>query len=136
MRTAKIKYKGDLRTQVKHVRSGKRLVTDAPVDNNGRGEAFSPTDLLASSLVSCMMTIMGIYADKNGIKLGKLSAEMTKVMASNPRRVQRIEILMKCDNKLDEKTRKKLERAAMACPVAKSIHPEIILDVKFKYPKK
>lgn len=136
MSTAKIKYKGNLRTQAVHVKSGKKIITDAPTDNNGKGEAFSPTDLLATSLVSCMMTIMGIYAEKNDLKLGKVSSEMTKVMAANPRRVSRIEINIKCVNKLSKKDRKKLERVALACPVAKSIHPDIEVETNFSYSKK
>jgi uncharacterized OsmC-like protein len=136
MATTKIKYKGSLRTQAVHVKSGKKIITDAPVDNNGKGEAFSPTDLLATSLVSCMITIMGIYADKNGLKLGKISSEMTKIMAANPRRVSKIEISINCVNKLSKKDRKKLEKVALACPVAKSIHPDIALETNFNYSKK
>lgn len=136
MSTAKIKYKGSLRTQAVHLKSGKKIVTDAPQDNNGKGEAFSPTDLLATSLVSCMMTIMGIYAEKNDLKLGKISSEMTKIMAANPRRVSRIEINISCVNKLSKKDRKKLEKVALACPVAKSIHPDIEVETNFSYPKK
>ena len=134
MNTSKITYKGNLRTQATHLKSNTVIITDAPVDNHGKGEAFSPTDLLATSLPACMITIMGIVADKNEIELGKIESEIKKVMCSNPRRVSEIHVQLTVENKsYSEKEIKLLENAALNCPVAKSIHPDIKQIVDFKY---
>lgn len=134
METIKINYEGDLRTNAVHLKSGNALITDAPTDNQGKGEAFSPTDLLATALGSCMMTIMGIHAKKNNIKLDKVSAKVTKIMAANPRRVSELIIEFTiAGNQITEDQKKGLEDSAINCPVAKSIHPDLIQRVIFNY---
>ncbi|MCC5917313.1 MAG: OsmC family protein [Cryomorphaceae bacterium] len=131
--TAKIQYTGNLRTISTHLSSGQTIISDAPVDNQGRGEAFSPTDLAATSLASCMITVMGIYAENSGIDLKGLTAEVTKTMASDPRRISKIEITIIFPEGLEDKYRLPLERVAKNCPVAKSLHPEIEQIIHFKY---
>lgn len=134
METIKTTYEGGLRTKAMHLQSGQVLITDAPTDNQGRGEAFSPTDLLAASLGSCMMTIMGIYAEKNGLSLTGMKAKITKIMAQNPRRVSEVVIEFDMpDNKWTEEQKAKLEEVALNCPVAKSIHPDLKQTVSFVY---
>ncbi len=124
--TAKVEYLGQLGTKATHLKSGNVIHTDAPVDNRGKGEAFSPTDLMATSLASCMMTIMGIKAMDKGIDMEGASATVLKVMASNPRRIARIEINIQMPDKgYSDKEKKILEKAAHGCPVGKSIHPEL-----------
>ena len=134
MKTSKIVYQGNLRTEAVHLQSGKTLITDAPTDNNGKGEAFSPTDLLATSLGSCMLTIMGIVAERNSISLEGVSVEITKIMKADPRRVGEIivEFTMPKNNYSD-KDKKLLEHAAHTCPVAKSLSSELIQTVIFNY---
>jgi putative redox protein len=134
MKISKIIYKGNLRTEASHLASGKTLITDAPVDNNGKGEAFSPTDLLATSLGSCMLTIMGIASEKHKINMEGTSLEITKIMASEPRRVAEIivEFTMPKNN-FSEKDKKILENAALTCPVAKSLSPDLKQIVIFNY---
>lgn len=134
MPTSKITYKGDLRTECIHVKSSTQIITDAPTDNCGKGEAFSPTDMLSTSLVSCMFTIMAIKADKNGFKFESAEADMQKIMGESPRRVSEIIINVKMPklNYTDEQ-KKILEDAALNCPVAKSIHPDIKLEINFEY---
>jgi len=130
----KVSYEGSLRTRSIHLKSEETLITDAPVDNNGKGEAFSPTDLVASSLASCMMTIMGIAAEKKGLVMPSVAAEVQKVMASNPRSIGEIRIRMTLgENSLSLKDRAILEHAAKACPVAKSLHPDVVQMVEFVY---
>lgn len=134
MDTAHITYAGNLRTSATHVRSGETIITDAPVDNQGRGEAFSPTDLLSTSLACCMMTLMGIAAEARSLPLNGLKARMVKHMAADPRRVARIELHFELEGKgLDADQRLILERAARTCPVAKSLHPDLVQDVRFAY---
>lgn len=134
MNTAEIRYQGDLRTLSTHLQSGTTILTDPPVDNHGRGEAFSPTDLLASSFVSCMITIMGIQAMKRGLDLGQVTGTVRKVMAEHPRRVARLEVKITFEgNALDTDTRRQIEQAGLNCPVAKSLHPDIAQDVTFSY---
>lgn len=128
MPTIKTTYQGNLRTQATHLQSGTSILTDAPTDNNGKGEAFSPTDLVAAALGSCMMTIMGIVAQRHSIDLQNTEMEITKVMSAElPRRIARIEINFKMHTGVavseDDKT--KLVRAAHTCPVALSLHPDI-----------
>lgn len=126
MPTATAKYLGELRVETTHLRSGKVLTTDAPVDNNGKGEAFSPTDTVAASLATCMLTIMGIRADKKGIDLQGATAEITKTMASDPRRIAKIEVAVTFPKlNIDPQFQELLELAAANCPVAKSLHPDI-----------
>ncbi|MRX47997.1 OsmC family protein [Pedobacter puniceum] len=135
MATTKIIYNGSLRTTSIHLQSGKEIITDAPVDNNGKGEAFSPTDLLATSFGNCMMTIMGIAANIHGIDLTGLSAEVTKVMAAEPRRVSEIHVNFDfpLKNLYSDKDKKILEHVALTCPVHYSLHPDIKREVKFNW---
>ena len=134
MKTSKITYLGNLRTEAVHLRSGQRLITDAPVDNNGKGEAFSPTDLLATSLGNCMLTVMGIVAGRHGIDIDGASIEITKIMEANPRRVGEIivEFTMPKNNYSD-KDRQLLENAAHTCPVAESLSANLKQTVIFNY---
>ncbi|TAE71013.1 MAG: OsmC family peroxiredoxin [Bacteroidetes bacterium] len=133
--TSQIIYKGNLRTQATHLQSGNTLITDAPTDNHGMGEAFSPTDLLATSLGSCMLTIMGIKAADAGITLEGTTVEITKIMAANPRRVGEIHVVFNFPEGLtvDAKTQQILENAAHTCPVAKSLHPDLVTNVIFNW---
>jgi len=132
MATSKINYIHHLKTKATHISSAQSLTTDAPKDNNGEGAYFSPTDLAATSLASCMLTVMGIYADKNGLKLGEISCEMTKVMSANPRRIA--EIIIEADWKTNLKTKDidLLKKIAYSCPVANSLHPDIKQTINFK----
>nr|WP_313976497.1 OsmC family protein [uncultured Psychrobacter sp.] len=129
MTTSKVIYQGDLRTTAIHLRSNNEIITDAPIDNQGKGEAFSPTDLLATSLASCMLTIIGIKARDMEIDIAGTSAEVTKIMAAEPRRVSEIHVEITFNQKLDDKTQKIFYNTALTCPVAKSIHPDIIQRV-------
>lgn len=132
--TAHISYTGDLRTECTHLASGSSLQTDAPEDNHGKGEKFSPTDLTATSLGACMITIMGISADSHGFTLGNVEADITKIMASNPRRIAKIQIVLRFpDSNYEEKQKLILEKGARNCPVAKSLHPDIDQDIKFQF---
>ncbi len=116
--TSTVLYLGELRTEATHLLSGRTMLTDAPPDNQGKGEAFSPTDLCATSLASCMLTLMGISARNHGLDITGARAEVTKVMAADPRRIARIEINFAMpDNNFTEGERKILEMAARTCPV-------------------
>lgn len=129
-------YNGELRTTAKHLRSGNVIVTDAPPDNMGKGEAFSPTDLLSASLGSCMLTLMGIAANTHKMNIDGTHINITKVMASNPRRVAEVHVDFDIpDRGLSDKQKSILENAAITCPVAKSIHPDIRQQVNFRYNK-
>ncbi len=134
MTTSTVLYLKNLRTEATHLRSGSKILTDAPVDNHGEGQNFSPTDLLATSLASCMLTIMGITANKHQIKLDQPEAEVLKIMNQAPRRVKEIQILIRFpQSRLDDKSKKILEEAALTCPVALSLNPEINQKVDFRY---
>ena len=133
MITSKIIYKNNLRTEVQHIASGQKIITDAPLDNNGKGEAFSPTDLVATALASCMITIMAIAAEKNGINLLETSASVKKIMGTNPRTISDVIIEITMSKDLDLKDRKRLEKAALACPVHKSLHPDMNKEITFSY---
>lgn len=127
-------YLGGLRTEVKHLKSGNVIITDAPPDNNGRGEAFSPTDLTCASLNSCMMTLMGILAEREGIDLTGLTSEIVKVMASNPRKIAEVQISFTHLNLVATDIQKeKLRRAALTCPVALSLSEEVKQSVVFNF---
>ncbi len=127
-------YLGGLRTEDKHLKSGNSLITDAPVDNMGRGEAFSPTDLVCAALSSCMMTIMGQVADREKIDLTGLSTDITKVMGSNPRRIAEINVVFAHPNlQIDDKQRQKLKNAALTCPVALSLSESVKQTVEFNF---
>ena len=134
--TSQIIYKGNLRTEATHLQSQTLIETDAPVDNHGKGERFSPTDIVATALGSCMLTIMGIKARDMQVNLEGTTIEIKKIMADNPRRIGGIEVLFTFPNSIqvDEKQRAVLERAALTCPVAKSIHPDIQVNVQFGWP--
>ena len=131
MTTSKVTYQGDLRTTAIHLQSNNEIITDAPIDNQGKGEAFSPTDLLATSLASCMLTIIGIKARDMDIDIAGTTAEVTKVMAANPRRVSEVHIVMTFAQELDEKTLKIFYNTALTCPVANSLHPDITQNLVF-----
>lgn len=129
MKTSKVTYQGDLRTSAIHLQSSNEIITDAPIDNQGKGEAFSPTDLLATSLASCMLTIIGIKACDMDIDIAGTTVDVTKVMAAEPRRVSEIHITITFNQKLDNRTQKIFYNTALTCPVAQSIHPDIIQKV-------
>ena len=133
MATSKVTYLGGLRTHSIHLQSGTEIITDAPVDNQGKGEAFSPTDLLATSLANCMLTIMGIAARTHEIDMDGTTAEVTKVMAAEPRRVAEIHVNFSFPKKEEysDKQKKILEHAALTCPVHYSLHPDIKRPVDF-----
>ncbi|MCA8833101.1 OsmC family protein [Hymenobacter pini] len=133
MSTATARYAGNLRTEATHVASGNTILTDAPVDNHGQGEAFSPTDLVAASLGSCMMTIMGIVAARHELDLTGVQWEVTKHMVAEPRRIGQIDVTFRLPASLSEKDRAILENAARTCPVALSLNPEIRQEVRFEY---
>ncbi|WP_373753920.1 OsmC family protein, partial [Neisseria weixii] len=116
-----VRYTGNLHNDLTHLQSGDTISTDAPIDNNGKGEAFSPTDLLATSLAACALTIMGMKADDLGVGLAGARAEVGKEMVANPRRVAKITVDFYLNANLDERSRAVLEAAAHTCPVAKSL---------------
>jgi len=127
-------YLGALRTQDTHLLSGNKIITDAPPDNNGRGEAFSPTDLVSAALSSCMMTLMGITAAKEGIDLSGLKSEIVKIMAANPRRIQEIQISFSHpDLKATDVQKEKLKHVALTCPVAMSLSESLKQTVTFNF---
>lgn len=129
--TSKVVYKGKLRTECTHLRSGDRFNTDAPVDNHGLGEAFSPTDTVATGLASCMLTMMGIkYGESEG-SLEEAFAEVTKHMAANPRRIDRVEVDLYLPASISGKDRKILENTARTCPVWYSLHEDIAKEIRF-----
>jgi len=123
--TSKVTYTGGLRTTCEHLRSGDSFITDAPIDNNGLGQAFSPTDTVATGLASCMLTTMGIKARDMDVDLTGATAEVTKHMASNPRRISKIEVNLNLPGVISEKNRKILAHIADTCPVQYSLHPDI-----------
>lgn len=127
-------YRGELKTEATHLKSGNTIVTDAPLDNEGKGETFSPTDLVATALASCMITIMGIVARRDGIDMEGTTAEVEKIMATDPRRIGEIRIKITFPNPIDEKDQKKLERAAHTCPVSGSLSDNLNEVVEFNYP--
>ena len=134
MTKIKSSYLGDLRIVSEHLQSGDKLRTDAPVDNNGKGSHFSPTDLVATAYLNCMITIIGIYCDQHGIKFEGCSGEVEKTMKDQPRRIGKLKLMLDCSqNDWDEKTRKRIESAGKNCPVAKSVDPEIAVDIEFTY---
>jgi uncharacterized OsmC-like protein len=136
MATIETVYLGELRTEATHVQSGTKIITDAPVDNQGKGEAFSPTDLLSASLASCMLTIMGIKARAHNIDIDNTTCSVTKIMAADPRRVAEIIISFKFPNQYTEQEQAMLERAALTCPVYYSVHEDLKKTVDFGWPVK
>jgi putative redox protein len=134
--TSSIVYEGDLRTVATHLKSGTQIETDAPVDNQGKGERFSPSDLVATALGSCMMTIMGIKARDLQLDLTNVKIEVEKIMKADPRRIGGVNLTFHFPDGFtaDEKQRIVLERAAHTCPVIYSIHPDIEVKIDFKWP--
>jgi uncharacterized OsmC-like protein len=132
--TSRVIYTGGLRTSAEHLKSGMKIITDAPTDNHGKGEAFSPTDLMATSLATCMLTVMGIACQSRNINIDGTVAEVTKIMAANPRRVAEIQVKLTFPamNYSDEE-KKLLEHTARTCPVAHSLHPNLIQNITFAY---
>lgn len=134
MATIKTIYLGDLRTENEHLQSGTKIITDAPTDNNGKGEAFSPTDLVASALADCIITIMGIKARDKGINIDGTSAEVTKIMNTDPRRIGEVIVELNFpNNNYSESEKKLLEAVAKTCPVAKSLHPDLKQNIQFNW---
>lgn len=134
MATITLNYMGQLRVEAIHVKSATKLITDAPTDNEGKGESFSPTDLLCVSLATCMLTIMGISIQNHAMKIGEITSEITKHMSSNPRRISGIDIVFSFTNHvLSEKEKSILKIAAETCPVALSISNNIAVNLSFKW---
>lgn len=133
MTTSIVRYLGELRTSSMHLQSGTEILTDAPTDNNGKGEAFSPTDMVANSLATCMITIMAIKARDMDLELKGTTAEVTKVMAAEPRRISEIHIKFQMNLVADVKTKTILEKTAMTCPVHHSLHPDIKKEIVFNW---
>jgi len=133
MATIRSKYLGDLRTESEHIGSGTKLLTDAPLDNKGKGEAFSPTDLLATSLGTCILTTMAIAADTHGIDMVGTDMNITKLMSSNPRKVKEVLVEVYFPKDYTEKEKTILEKAALTCPVHLSLHPETEKTIHFHY---
>jgi putative redox protein len=134
MPTIKSYYSGNLSTSMTHLQSGKIITTEAPVDNNGTGQSFSPTDLVAAALGSCMATIMGIVAERDGIDLSGLSWEITKIMNSQPRKIKEIVVDFWWENPVKDPIKlEKLKKAALTCPVALSLDPVILQTVNFHF---
>jgi uncharacterized OsmC-like protein len=127
-------YEGGLRCRATHGPSGTTLVTDAPVDNHGRGESFSPTDLVSTAVGACMLTIIGIVAERHGIDVTGMTAETEKVMSdAAPRRIASLRTVVTIPQPADHPRRQALEQAALACPVHQSIHPDIDAGVEFRW---
>ncbi|MEY3377579.1 MAG: OsmC family protein [Sediminibacterium sp.] len=132
--TATVTYESNLRTTCLHLQSGSVFETDAPTDNKGKGERFSPTDLIATGLGACLITTMGIKAESMNIQLDGAKVEVTKVMVSDPRRIGKIIVHATLPAlNLDEKTIEILERVGRTCPVERSLHPDVELDIQFKW---
>ncbi|MDC8001897.1 OsmC family protein [Aequorivita todarodis] len=133
MNTAKVTYLGNLRTENEHLKSGSTFITDAPTDNNGKGEAFSPTDTVATGLANCMITVMGIKARDMQVNMDGTTAMVTKTMAADPRRISKIEVVLNFPSGIDEKARKILENTGRTCPVLYSLHPDIEKVITFNW---
>lgn len=133
MTTSTVVYLGQLHTELKHTKSRELVLTDAPPDNNGKGEFFSPTDLCATSLASCAITTMGIKANASSINLGKIEADVYKIMESNPRRIAAIKIDMRIHGVYSAKEKQVLEATGINCPVAKSLHPDLNQKITFSW---
>ncbi len=134
MLTSRVLYTKELRTKAIHMNSGEVILTDAPIDNNGKGEAFSPTDLVATSLACCMLTIMGIAGNEHGFSIDGTEATIRKVMYSEPRRIGEIHIKLNFpDHKYSDKEKKIIERSAYTCPVSQSLHPDLKQEIEFVF---
>ena len=133
MTTSVVYYSGDLRTESEHLQSGNKIITDAPIDNEGKGEGFSPTDLVATSLANCMLTIMGIVARQHKVNIDGTRADVEKIMGTEPRRITEIQIEFYFPGNYDSKTKTILEKAALNCPVAKSLAESLHQSIGFNY---
>lgn len=133
MSTSKVTYLGNLRTENEHLKSGSKFITDAPTDNNGKGEAFSPTDTVATGLANCMITMMGIKARDMQVNMDGTTANVTKTMAADPRRISKIEVVLNFPAGIDERSKKILENTARTCPVHYSLHPDIERVITFNW---
>ncbi len=134
MATIETIYTGQLRTRAKHLHSGTELITDAPLDNKGKGESFSPTDLVAVALGSCMLTTIGIAADNHGFNIDGTELSITKIMASDPRRISEIEVILNFpDIQYSESHLRIIQHAALTCPVALSLSPDLHQNVSFNF---
>ena len=127
-------YLGELRVSSTHLASNTEIITDAPIDNNGKGESFSPTDLVATALGTCMITVMGIYAEKNGILMPNVYSRTNKVMSSSPRKISKLKIeIIFGGNQLSELEKQSLKNVALNCPVAKSLHADLKQEIEFNF---
>ena len=133
--TVHTRYLGGLHTEAEHLQSGNKITTDAPVDNGGKGEFFSPTDLLATALGSCMLTIMGKAAEAHGFNIDGTEVNISKIMGTTPRRIVEVVVELTFPSDYDPKVKKILEVAAHECPVANSLHPDLKQTVIFHYGK-
>lgn len=133
MTTSIIRYLGELRTSSMHLQSGTEILTDAPTDNHGKGEAFSPTDMVANSLGTCMISIMAIKSKDLDLELKGSTAEVTKIMQAEPRKIARIEVVLNMSVSTSDKNKTILERSAMTCPVFLSLHPDIEKVITFNW---
>ena len=131
--TSKITYLGDLRTSSIHLQSGTEILSDAPIDNHGKGQAFSPTDMVANALGSCIITIMAIKANDLQVDLTNTTAEITKIMQTEPRRISKIIIRLNMSVAVDDKIKLILERTAKNCPVYLSLHPDVAKNLTFNW---
>ncbi len=133
--TSKVVYTGDLRTVATHLRSGSEIENDAPVDNQGKGERFSPTDMVATALATCILTTMGIAGKTHGINIDGTECDVEKIMAADPRRIGEIKVDIRFpkDKTYTDKEKTMLERAARTCPVAKSLHPDLKETLTFSW---
>lgn len=131
--TSKVTYLGELRTSSIHINSGSEIISDAPLDNNGKGEAFSPTDTVANALASCMFTVMGIKARDMGVDFKGSTAEVTKIMQASPRKIAKIVVVFNMVSDADDKARTILERTALTCPVHLSLNADIEKDIIFNW---
>ena len=132
--TSKAIYLGELRVEATHLKSGEVIISDAPTDNNGKGEAFSPTDMVATALASCMLTVMGIVAGRKEVNIKGAKADITKTMASNPRRISKVEVHITMPSlDVDDNFRALMVKTAENCPVAKSVHPDIEQVLQFTW---
>ena len=131
--TSKVYYEGNLRTRCIHLKSGNEIITDAPIDNSGKGEAFSPTDTVATTLASCMITVMGIKAVQLGISFINVTADVQKTMSKNPRRISKISIVINLPLDLVKKDKMILEKVGNTCPVHNSLDPKLIRDITYNW---
>ncbi|RPG62944.1 MAG: OsmC family peroxiredoxin [Flavobacteriaceae bacterium TMED206] len=132
--TSIVNYLGNLRTESVHISSNDMILTDAPTDNNGKGEAFSPTDLVATSLSSCILTVIGIISKRIKYDLVNTKSSVKKIMSNNPRRIVEIVVKIEFSQSADSKTRSIIEKTALNCPVSKSLHPDIKQNISFIWP--